>query len=347
MKKVYLSRNYKSVHSAGGKAKTDVEVILQEAGYINLGFKQTRYRNKLIDFYLNLAGVLKAVLYMPVEGVLFLQYPVKKYYSFICSIAHLKNTKVVTLVHDLGTFRRRKLTATKEMKRLNQADYIIALNDKMAIWLKENGYKGETGTLDIWDYLSVDRNCTIRKEDNEKYVVNYAGALNKRKNEFLYDLDTLVQSYSFHLYGNGFLPTEKQKNTPFFNYKGFVVSDEFIQTIRGDFGLVWDGDSIDTCSGDFGVYLQYNNPHKVSLYIRAHLPVIIWREAAMAAFIEKNGVGFVIDSLDEIDVVLASLSQDDYNRMKERVVQLSRQLEAGCYLKKAIREVEAFFDIRK
>jgi len=344
MKKVYLSRNYKNIHSAGGKAKTDVEVILQEAGYTNLGFKQTRYKNKLLDFYLNLAGILKAVVCMPGKGLLFLQYPVKKYYSFICCIAHLKKTKVVTLVHDLGTFRRRKLTAIKEMKRLNQADYIIALNDKMAVWLKENGYKGGTGTLDIWDYLSADRNGTVSKEDNEKYVVNYAGALNKRKNEFLYNLDILVQSYSFHLYGNGYQPTENQKNAPFFNYKGFVVSDEFIQSIRGDFGLVWDGDSVDTCSGDFGVYLQYNNPHKVSLYIRAHLPVIIWRKAAMATFIEKNRVGFVIDSLGEIDGILASLSQDDYNRMKERVIQLSRQLEAGYYLKKAVRAVEEFFD---
>lgn len=46
---------------------------------------------------------------------------------------------------------------------------------------------------------------------------------------------------------------------------------------------VWDGDSVDTCAGNTGAYLRYNNPHKTSLYLACGMPVIVWKEAAIAA----------------------------------------------------------------
>ena len=39
----YLSRNYKGTASAGNKAKTDIERIMSEAGFKNVGLKQTVY----------------------------------------------------------------------------------------------------------------------------------------------------------------------------------------------------------------------------------------------------------------------------------------------------------------
>lgn len=59
MRNCYLSRNYKGIDSAGNKAKTDIERIMEENGYVNVGFRQTRYTNTVLAFLATLAGVLK------------------------------------------------------------------------------------------------------------------------------------------------------------------------------------------------------------------------------------------------------------------------------------------------
>ena len=57
-----------------------------------------------------------------------------------------------------------------------------------------------------------------------------------------------------------------------------------------NFGLVWDGTSLDGCNGRYGEYLKFNNPHKTSLYLSCGIPVIIWKEAALADFVEEHKV---------------------------------------------------------
>lgn len=335
-KRVYISRNYKSINSAGGKAKTDIEKAIQSVGYRNIGLRQTNSTNKIIDFTRNLLGIVKAVFCMPRNGILLLQYPMKKYYSLLCKAAHLKNTKVITVIHDLGTFRRKKLTVEKEINRLKNSDCIIAQNPSMYKWLEENGYKGKLSTLEIFDYLSDKQNKSeIGKGKDDSYIVNYAGALSRKKNGFLYQL--APTTYDFHLYGNGFQPENENKR---FVYHGFQKSDDLIYSMKGDFGLVWDGDSIETCSGNYGLYLKYNSPHKISFYVRCHLPVIIWNQAAMAPFIEKNNIGFAISSLTELDELLKNIDTEKYIQLKNNTIELSRQLSTGFFIKKALTEAE-------
>ena len=134
-----------------------------------------------------------------------------------------------------------------------------------------------------------------------------------RRNAFLYDLDQVIDGWRMELFGNG-LDTEKAKGWQHINYHGFVDSEELIATAEADFGLVWDGDSVDECSGNWGEYLKINNPHKTSCYLRAHIPVIVWKQAAMADFVEKNGVGIAVDSLRDIGAALSHLSKTDYDR---------------------------------
>lgn len=341
MKKIFISRNYKNIKTAGGKAKTDIEKVIRICGYKNIALKQTNYANKIIDFAWNLSGIIKSIFYIPENSIIVLQYPMKKYYSFMCLIAHFKKAKVITIIHDLGTFRRKKLYAEKEIKRLSGSDYIIAQNDYMKTWLLNNGYKKGIDTLQIFDYLSESENTSTKKNPSTKFIVNYAGALAMRKNAFLYEINPYVNSFIFQLYGSGF--SGKIEN-PNFIYKGFVQSDDFINKMEGDFGLVWDGDSLDTCSGNFGTYLKYNTPHKISFYIRAHLPVIIWKEAAMSSFIEKENIGFSITSLKELDDILNNFSIDRYIEMKTNVMAMSRKLKNGHFTKEAVEQAIDYFN---
>ncbi len=116
-----------------------------------------------------------------------------------------------------------------------------------------------------------------------------------------------------------------------FDYRGFIPSDKLIREVKGDFGLVWDGDSVSACSGDWGHYLQYNNPHKTSLYIRCELPVIIWKKAALASFIKDNGIGICVDSLEELNDILNHLSPEDIINMKKNIKSVSQKLANGHY----------------
>ena len=121
-------------------------------------------------------------------------------------------------------------------------------------------------------------------------------------------------------------------------YFGSFKPDELPGKLEGKFGLVWDGDSLDTCSGNTGNYLRYNNPHKTSLYLSAGIPVIIWKEAAMSNFIEKHKAGILVESLTEIDDVINNISDSDYTELKNNAIQIGMQLRNGYYYKKAVQK---------
>ena len=337
----YISRNYKNLTTAGNKAKSDIESIMSDIGFRNIGIRQTHYKNSAIAFLLNLVGVIKALLCLHKGDNLVIQYPLKKYFSLLCTIAHMRGAKVIVIIHDLGSFRRKKLTIREEINRFNVVDYIISHNESMKKWLIDNGCKTKIGVLEIFDYLSSGKS---EEEPNmpSSYSIVYAGALRDRKNAFLYKVGDYSETLKFSLYGNGF-EIDKAKNKSCFNYLGFIKSDDLISKVQGDFGLVWDGDSIEECSGDFGEYLKLNNPHKTSLYIRCGLPIIIWKEAALAKFVEENNIGFSISSLKELEDKASIITKNDYLEMKKNISEISIRLSKGYYVSKALNDAIKYF----
>lgn len=333
MRKTYFSKAYKETVSAGNKAKTDIENILTENGYTNIGNLHKVTTNVVYSYFYTLQSVLQTIANLRKGDVLVVQYPLKKYYEFICKCAHFKGVKVVTLIHDLGSFRRKKLTIEKEISRLECSDYIIVHNQSMKKWLEKHHIKRPVSCLQIFDYLS--KSTAKDNNVNDRYRVIYAGALSRRKNAFLYDMAHLINNYKFHIYGGGFDSEEAKKNDNFI-YCGYKRSEDFIAEANGEFGLVWDGDSVKTCSGSFGEYLKYNNPHKVSFYIRCNLPIIIWEQAGLAPFIEKEGIGITINSLAELDEKIGGISDDEYRIMLDNIKKASKNLATGYYTKQAV-----------
>ncbi|WP_302957027.1 galactofuranosyltransferase [Prevotella sp.] len=340
----YLSRNYKGLGSAGNKAKTDMEKIMKDMNFRNVGLPQSISKNTLRHFFTTLFSVIKSVFCMRRGDRLVLQYPFKKYFTFVCRVAHLKNIQVIVLVHDLGSFRRKALTPEKEIRRLNHADYIIALNDSMKKWIEEHHCRAIVGTLGIWDYLSDTK--AQRQTYSKDLTVVYAGALNPRKNTFLYHWGEYIHSFKVRLYGNGF-EIDKAKGADKFDMMGFVKSDELIATARGHFGLVWDGASEDGCTGDWGEYLKINDPHKTSLYLRCSLPVIIWKQAALAPFISKHGIGLCVDSLKELDDILPKITPEQYAEMQANAERMGNLIAQGHFFKTALAEAERRLDEKK
>lgn len=334
----YISRNYYNLSTAGNKAKTDYESILASMGATNIGLPCKIGSNKLIAFFYNLLSILKACFQMRRNDIVVLQYPVKKYFSFICNVARLKKAKTISLIHDLGSFRRKKLTIPQELKRLDHTDYVIATNESMKQWLIQQGFHKPMGTLGFHDYLSsvpIPSDAKNHRQEKDAWNIIYAGSLNLRKNAFILNMKEIDKSFKFHLYGNmpDYNAIAEDKNMI---WHGFMQADDFIAKAKGDFGLVWDGDSLDECHGDFGGYLKYNTPHKASFYLRAGLPIIVWRQSAIAQLVEKEQVGIAIDSLKQLPQQLKELSSQRYEKLKANVLRLSFEINKGMNLKKAI-----------
>lgn len=323
----YLARDYKGTLSAGNKARTDIEAVMSSLGYRNLGIRQSVSNGGLKHFVRNLAGVIKECGTIRPGDIVVLQYPLKKYFSPVCYIAHARGAKVIALIHDLGSFRRKALTEEKEIRRLSNADLIIAHNATMRRWLERRGCTAKVIELGIFDFLNHSRPAQNHEPDGN-YKVVYAGNLQRRKNSFLYSIRP--QGWSMVLYGIGFEASEAT-DTESIDYRGFAKPSDLIKDAGGDFGLVWDGDSTRECSGAYGEYLRVNNPHKTSLYIRCGLPVIIWKEAALAPFIVEHGLGLAIGSLEELDTLLPSVTPEQYSRMRKNVLDMAERLANGKF----------------
>ena len=331
----YISRNYRGVESSGNKAKTDNEDTLEEMGAVNLGLRRTFYNNKLLKFFLDLAGILLYCVLVRKGDIIVLQYPVKKYFSFISRVAHLRGAHVIALIHDLGSMRRKKLTPKQEIARLMHADYVIASNEVMKQWLKEHGYENQLGALGLFDY----RSTAVHHEDDAAMsgtlTLVYAGALAMRKNAFLLQMPDEIKNYRLHIYGNrSGLPT--LKDSPHIVFHDFMPAEQFIESVKGEFGFVWDGDSLDSCTGNFGEYLRYNSPHKVSFYLRAGMPVIIWSEAALAGLVKEEGIGLCISSIEELNTLLKGITAEKLSAMHTRVREVSDRLRHGDYFRHAL-----------
>jgi glycosyltransferase involved in cell wall biosynthesis len=251
-----------------------------------------------------------------------------------------KRVKIYGLLHDLDILRlstteycplgeriRRNL---EEKKALKLCDAIIAHNKTMKEKLIEYGYdERKIVELGIFDYLS--KNPKKERIFDKSIIV--AGNLNKNKSGYVYKLG---EGVNYNLYGIDYTGPQNE----FIKYFGSFSPEELPQKVDGCFGLVWDGNSIDTCSGAYGQYLRINNPHKTSFYLACGIPVIIWKDAALADFVLKNNCGITVESLQEISNILGKMSEEDYTKLKRSAEIEAEKLTQGYYTEMAIKKAE-------
>lgn len=349
MKYFVTERSFDEIDSATARAKArdDAEAIVKELGYMPIsldvpdrsGYSKLRkiwWQFKIVPIWIkNLKVASKG-------DDLFIQFPFREHSVFLPLIFRKlkkRGVKTILLVHDLELFRclkdsRRsfydKVKCFFETKTLKYADRIILHNEKMLATAREAGLNEiRLVNLGIFDYLMEPIAKDAPKRSLEKPVI-IAGNLSKLKCGYLYDLPTDV---SFNLYGPRYEGVTNDRIKAFGAFPPEVLPSK----LEGSFGLVWDGPSASTCDGVFGKYLKINNPHKTSLYLASGIPVIIWKEAALADFILENDCGFVVSSLSEISSRLKMLSKEDYERMASNTQKISSKLRDGYYLKNALK----------
>lgn len=333
IKGYYIAGNYPDKFTASGKAKIDSEEIVVKSGFINCGLPQTGFRSRHFKAYFRLiCSILKASFSLPNNSVVFIQHPVSQNIRYI-RMAKKRGNKVVVLVHDLNTLRDWSDKNEKEV--LNEADVLIVHTESMKEWLIRQGLGKKYVVLEIFDYLHGSK---VPHSESDKYRIAFAGNLGK--SEFIDSLS--FKNVFLNLYGIGM---EKRSPKEGVAYKGCFPPDKLAENMEADFGLVWDGDSIDTCSGQLGEYLRLIAPHKLSMYLSAGLPVIVWKESAMAKFVEENKVGITINSLSELEELATRVSSDRYDKIQKNVKAISEKLSNGEYLASALAKAAAMVSV--
>lgn len=328
----YIGQAYRKVSTAGSKPMSDFESVLKKMRSKNLGLPRLYVNNGKLWWIWNKISSFIALSRMPSNKIIVFQYPFQPHIRNLIKSAHNKDNKIIILIHDLDILRG---PGENYADLLFKASAIISHTKQMSSWIDNHLNIKNCIELEIFDHIGP-RKFVQPAFDNRNISIVFGGNLSKAN--FLKDLGKISSgNIQFNIFGIN--PPQEIFNLPKVKYEGSVTADEFSSRIsKFNFGLVWDGDSMSECSGDLGNYLRYNCPYKVSSYIAAGIPIIVWSQMGMADFVEKNGVGIKVDSLSDISDVLSCITVERYREIKLNVLNLQEKLIAGLFYENAIKK---------
>lgn len=233
--------------------------------------------------------------------------------------------KKVIFVHDVPPlmFPSNFYLMDKTIEVLNLADVLILPSKKMLDLLSEYGLRVKRILFqNMWDYPTT---AMVQRPQFGKRL-QFAG--NPERFPFVKEWTGFIPLY---LYSSQLLP---QKENVY--QCGWKFQDELVMSLNqtGGFGLVW-------LQGENADYYTRNVSYKLSTYLAAGLPVIVPRDLSNAATIEQEGLGFVVDSLEEAQKRLKAVTEADYAAMVARVSHYRELIVNGWFTKKLL--VDAVF----
>lgn len=320
MRKVQYSVFRRDTRNASGKAKWDASDILLGMGFGEL-YEPSTHRS------VRVAQQLAHTLVVGKDTLLAVQYPANK--SIFYKILETKRVRSFALIHDLESLRM-QTGVENDVSVLSAFEGVISHNPAMSGELRSGGYRGHVVDLGLFDYLGFDGEASA---DRDRSVVSFAG--NFAKAGFLTRLGET--GLSVDLFGSPAPSIEVLSERV--RYRGSFPANEVPSKISGGWGLVWDGNSTETCDGLTGEYLRFNCPHKASMYVVAERPLIVWDQSAIAPYVRGHGIGIAVGSLAEARDAIASVGEDEYAVLLESVRREKRELEIGAHLRRATEEM--------
>ena len=87
----------------------------------------------------------------------------------------------------------------------------------------------------------------------------------------------------------------------------------------------------------FDRYYSMNQPYKLGTNLAAGIPVIVKRGCVHEKFVERNGLGYAVDTLDEADKMVQSITDAEYIKLYHNVKSIQKLILDGAYTRKHFR----------
>jgi glycosyltransferase involved in cell wall biosynthesis len=341
--------NHPHKNTASSKALADCEQIFNDNEYKSLNVYIVRSTTQLLFTLAKFSyHIMKMIKKVEDNSTIVVQYPIlgfNGYMKWLIKVLKRKGTKFICIIHDIESLRTMQPNLyAREIENLSAYDVVISHNKYMTGWLKEQGLAAPMVSLELFDYL-LDQSKPLTytlPEDAQAggYTIAFAG--NLEKSAFIHQLQDL-HNVKFNLYGPGYTVASGTRisNT---KWCGSHSPEDIPFKLDGHFGLLWDGDSLSGCTGALGFYLQYNNPHKLSLYIAAGLPVIVPANCAVADIVREHQIGICVNSLTEIENVLANTTVDMVATYRTNILKLREKVITGSNLSAALATAEKIIE---
>lgn len=316
-------------YNAGNKAHKDVAITLQKCGFELITYKDFGFRNNLCARFVRAISLILLYLRIRNADEILFQFP-----GFISHWLLLKLKKrgirFIALIHDVESIRTEKILL-QEISVFNQMDIIISHTPAMEQKLRTIGVRTHIINMFLFDYYTKDSNVYPIGDDWKSIV--FAG--NLAKSPFLSELSNCFCPLKVYLYGKGWSASQFDGQ---FMYEGFFEPEK-VSSIKGGWGLVWDGNSVNTCETTaIGRYLRYNASHKISLYLVAGKPLIVWEQSSLAAYVQEHKLGIVVSSIADAFEQISLMPEESYRVYRNNALAYKQKLESGYFLKRIFRK---------
>ena len=320
----------------GGIGFVDAETILMKEGYQPIEFP-CHDRFSVKAKWIRLGYLLKSFFSIRGPAVVVFIFPV--YAGMVKLLLKLlsrrRGVHIICFIGDIdGIKDGNKEGLESDIKQLQGYRNFIVHNTAMQHWVEQQIPRSNSAPINFFDFLAK------TYEGNRTLSGDIVFAGNLEKSVFLEKIGELASSgpgLHFYLYGPGCTELMRaQKNA---TWLGIEKPYDLPAKLKGSFGLLWDGDSIDEPGGSLGDYMQYISHHKLSLYILSGLPLIVPAIAGSAMLVEKYKIGITIRSLYELEDKIKNITDGEYQQMKKNMQPLAEKISAGGCIKEALQKL--------
>jgi hypothetical protein len=325
----YIKQYPNKGYQHGGIGYTHMEQVLHNEGFLPIRFFEGLQWLAVITRWLQMQK--KANTLAPASTIVCLLPVYARMNRYFIEKISAKGHRIIFVLADIDGLKdqsQKQLTA--DLRLMALSEHFIVHSNAMANWLKTVLPAAKTAVIGPFDFLTP----VISRQRNKSTIICFAG--NLAKSRFLEKL-WKVNAVHFNLYGEGISEKIRLQNNC--SYKGSFLPHELPQQLDASFGLVWEGDAIDNASGALGLYSKLIFHHKLSLYIIAQIPVIAASFSASAEYITSTGIGWLVDSLEEIPQLISGMTNQQYQQVLNNLKPIAAEISQGEHLKKALLEI--------
>jgi len=319
--KIHITRTYNALGTPE-IAQAKVAGIARELGFREMGiYKYPVETDNDEELRTRLDGILAS---LQKGDIVFIQSPTWNGHRFdlrlVRKIKAYKGVKLAFFVHDLVTFLGNygidHLRTTVEI--FNYADLIIVPSQAMLELLRENGLTVKKQMVqEMFDYpISYDVNLPHFMKR-----IFFTGAPSRFPFLREWRYRTPLELYTDQLF---------QTDTLNLAIRGYQKETRLLTELsEGGYGLVWS-------SWEANSYYHMLQPYKIGNFLAAGIPVIMQKGLACEQVILKNGLGFVVESLEEADAIVQSTGEEEYNQMLRNISEFNYLIKNGWFTRKLL-----------